>query len=94
MIDAALSNPGALRTVGRLLSGASLALGLLGLRLDRALGRLARRAHVELSVEQLLPSWLAWAVPESPGGWALTVALFLTGLVLAYWGRQMQRLMR
>lgn len=94
VVDAFLTHPAVVRLLGRLLMGVCLGLALLGLRMDRALGRVARRANVEMTVEQILPPWLAWAVPESPGGWALIVALFVIGGVLAYWGRQMQRLMR
>lgn len=93
VIDAVVSHPGAMRLFGRLLAGACLALALVGLRLDRALGRVARRANVEITLDQILPPWLAWAVPESASGWALTVSLFVFGAMLAYWGRQMQRML-
>jgi hypothetical protein len=94
LVGLVLANPGALRVVGRLLFSLGGILALLGLRADRVFRRVERVAHVQMTVDQVFPPWLAWAVPESVAGWAMVVIVMIIGASAALIARKIERAMR
>jgi hypothetical protein len=87
-----LSHPSVLRGTGRLMCTAAAALALLGLRLDRLAGHFMPRGASTPNLDTLLPSWLAWAVPETILGWLAVGMLFAIGFCLAQGARAIERL--
>lgn len=86
-----LSNPQSLRFLGRAAMSVSMAFALLGLRLEQRIGLAERRLHVELTLDQILPWWLPWAVPESTVGWIVLALVFAGGAYLAAVGKKIER---
>ena len=86
-----LSHPGVLRVAGRLMCAAAAALALLGLRLDRLVLHFIAATP---NLDTLLPSWLAWAVPETFLGWLAVAMLFAIGFCIAQGARAIERLTR
>ena len=86
-----LSHPGVLRVAGRLTCAAAAALALLGLRLDRLVLHFIAATP---NLDTLLPSWLAWAVPETFLGWLAVAMLFAIGFCIAQGARAIERLTR
>jgi hypothetical protein len=91
LMSIVLSNPGATRWAARVVVSVCLALGFLGLRLDRLGGRLARFEVPLPSLDQLLPWWLSPLVPESAAGWLLLIAVGLVALIAGKVARDMER---
>jgi hypothetical protein len=92
LIGHVLSHPGALLLTGRLICVAAAALALLGLRLDRLAQHLRGRGDATSTLDALLPSWLAWAVPETVVGWLSVAMLFAVGFCVAQGARAIERL--
>jgi hypothetical protein len=86
--------PGAARMIGRALFALAGFAALLGLRLDRAFGRIERVGAAHPSIDQILPSWLVWAVPETGAGWIGVAAVAALGAWLAYTAREVERVSR
>ena len=91
LISAALGHPGVLRWVGRLLCSIATALALLGLPADRLVRRLSSAAEPS-GLRSLLPSWLAWALPETFLDWLGMAILFAVGVGLIRGARAIERL--
>jgi len=83
-----LSHPGVLRFTGRLMCAAAAALALFGFRLDL----LSERSGAAPTVDEVLPSWLAWAVPETVLAWLAVAMLFAAGFCVAQGARAIERL--
>jgi hypothetical protein len=90
LIEFGVSNPGSLRFWGRAAMSASTVLALLGLRFGRRIGLAERRLQVDLTLDQVLPWWLTWAVPESTAGWIVLLLVFAGGVCLAATGKKIE----
>jgi hypothetical protein len=87
-----LSHPAVLLVFGRLMCAAAAAVALLGLRLDRLAPHFTQRGAATPTLDTLLPSWLAWAVPETFLGWLAVAMVFAVGFCIAHGARAIERL--
>lgn len=87
LLELAARHPGATQWFGRALLSVCMAIACLGLRLERV----ERRGHELPSLDQLLPGWVWWAVPESAFGWLVLAAAALGGVATVRLGRQLAR---
>jgi hypothetical protein len=92
LLGLVLSHPAVLLVSGRLMCAAAAAVALLGLRLDRLAPHFTRRGATAPTLDTLLPSWLAWAVPETFLGWLAVAMVFAVGFCLAHGARAIERL--
>lgn len=87
----ALSQPWMWKLLGYTMSSAAAAAMLLGWRIHKVEGRIARRFDLEVSVINALPDWMVWAVPESGLGWIAALAVLASGLYMQWFARWAQR---
>jgi hypothetical protein len=81
------------RFLGGVCWSIAMALGVLGLRLDRIGDRIARRAGITMDLIAALPWWLGWAVPESWLGWTGVALLLVLGGYMLWWARYARRVL-
>lgn len=87
----ALTQPWLWKLLGSALCAGATAAMLLGWRIHKVEGRIARRFDLEASVINALPDWMAWAVPESALGWTVAVVVLAAGLYMQWFARWVQR---